>query len=94
MFNRQPVGKYLIAVCGTTPCQLTGAEAVLDVIKKKLNITVGETTADGHFTLAEVECLGSCSTGPVVQINDDFYVCCYRFISFQSSTSSGMRIFL
>ena len=50
-----------------------GAHTVIDVIRKKLNINVGETTADGKFTLVKVECLGSCGTAPVMQINDDYY---------------------
>lgn len=73
MFNLTPVGKHLIQVCRTTPCCLKGAEAITDACQKRLGIGLGETTADGNFTLKEVECLGACVNAPVVQINDDYY---------------------
>jgi NADH dehydrogenase (ubiquinone) flavoprotein 2 len=73
MFNRNPVGKYHLQVCATTPCMLRGAETITEAISKKLGIKVGETTKDGLFTLAEVECLGACVNAPMVQINDDYY---------------------
>ncbi|CAJ0578585.1 unnamed protein product, partial [Mesorhabditis spiculigera] len=73
MFNRQPVGKYFLQVCATTPCMLRGAETITSAIEKKLGIHAGETTKDGLFTLAEVECLGACVNAPMVQINDDYY---------------------
>ncbi|PAV61797.1 hypothetical protein WR25_22408 [Diploscapter pachys] len=68
MFNRQPVGKYFLQVCATTPCMLRGAETITQAIEKKLGIHVGETTKDGLFTLAEVECLGACVNAPMVQV--------------------------
>lgn len=73
LFPREPEGKYVIQVCSTLSCQLMGAETVVDHIKKKLAIDVGETTPDNKFTLKKVECLGSCGTAPVMQINDDYY---------------------
>jgi len=73
MFNRRPVGKYLIQVCTNVACSLLGAEHLVDHLKQKLGIGVGETTPDGRFTLLEVECLGSCGTAPVMQINDTYY---------------------
>ena len=73
MFNLKPVGKYLLQVCRTTPCWLRGAQNMTDTCKKKLGIGLKETTADGLFTLMEVECLGACVNAPVVQVNDDFY---------------------
>ena len=73
MFNREPVGKYHIQVCTTTPCMLCNANGIVNVIKKKLNIEMGQTTSDGLFTLNEVECLGACVNAPMVQINDDYY---------------------
>jgi NADH-quinone oxidoreductase E subunit len=73
LFPREPEGKYVIQVCSTLSCQLMGAETVVEHIKKKLNIDVGETTPDKKFTLKKVECLGSCGTAPVMQINDDYY---------------------
>ena len=72
MFNLQPVGKYMLQVCRTTPCWLRGSDTVTDVCKKKLGIDVGETTKDGMFTLVEVECLGACVNAPVIQVNNDY----------------------
>ena len=73
MFNKQPVGKYLIQICRTTPCWLRGSDDIKSACKKKLGIDVGETTKDNKFTLVEVECLGSCANAPIVQINNDYY---------------------
>ncbi|CAI4233159.1 unnamed protein product [Auanema sp. JU1783] len=73
MYNRQPTGKYFLQVCATTPCMLRGAETVTKTIEDKLGIHCGDTTKDGLFTLAEVECLGACVNAPMVQINDDYY---------------------
>jgi NADH-quinone oxidoreductase E subunit len=73
MFNLKPVGKHHIQVCRTTPCWLRGADDLTAACKKKLGIGLKERTADGLFSLVEVECLGACVNAPVVQINDDFY---------------------
>ena len=73
MYNLKPVGKYLIQVCGTTPCMLRGAEELIRVCKDHLGIGLEETTEDKMFTLKEVECLGACVNAPMVQINDDYY---------------------
>jgi NADH-quinone oxidoreductase subunit E len=73
MFNRKPVGKYLVQVCTNIACSLLGAEHVVEHLKRKLGIEVGETTPDGLFTLLEVECLGSCGTAPMMQVNDTYY---------------------
>jgi NADH-quinone oxidoreductase E subunit len=73
MFNLRPVGRYLLQACTTTPCWLRGSEQVVSTCERKLNIGVGGTTADGLFTLVEVECLGACVNAPVLQVNDDFY---------------------
>jgi len=73
MFNLEPVGKYLVQLCHTTPCWLAGGEAIARACEAKLGIKLGETTADGLFTLKEVECLGACANAPVMQINDDYY---------------------
>lgn len=73
MYFLEPVGKHVVSVCGTTPCALRGCSKVLKACEKWLGISVGETTADQMFTLKEVECLGACSNGPVVQINDAYY---------------------
>jgi NADH-quinone oxidoreductase subunit E len=73
MYKLQPVGKHLINVCTTTPCWLRGSDEVLHACKKSLGIEVGETTADGEFTLAEVECAGACVNAPVAEIGDEYY---------------------
>jgi NADH-quinone oxidoreductase E subunit len=74
MFNVRPVGTWQLQVCTTTPCWLRGSDEVLSACKRKLGIEVGGTTADGKFSLSEVECLGACVNAPIVQINNgDFY---------------------
>jgi NADH-quinone oxidoreductase subunit E len=73
MVNLNPVGKYFIQLCRTTPCWLCGSEDLLKACTEELGIGVGESTDDGMFTLVEVECLGACVNAPMVQINDDFY---------------------
>ena len=75
MFNRTPVGKYFIQLCGTTPCMICGSEDIKNAITEHIGIRNGETTADGLFTLLEVECLGACANAPMVQLNDDYYEC-------------------
>lgn len=73
MFNLYPVGKHLVQVCTTTPCQLRGSDEILKVCNRMAGVPQGETSKDGCFTVVEVECLGACVNAPVVQINDDFY---------------------
>jgi NADH-quinone oxidoreductase E subunit len=73
MFNLNPVGRYHLQVCRTTPCWLRGADQLTETCKRKLGIGLKGRTADGKFSLIEVECLGGCVNAPVVQINDDFY---------------------
>lgn len=73
MFKKAPTGEFLIQVCHTLSCELAGAERVIDRIKAKLGISEGETTPDGKFTLMRVECLASCGSGPMAQINEHFY---------------------
>lgn len=68
------MGKYFVQVCTTTPCQLCGSDAIVDAVKKNLQIDLGETTADKKFTLIEVECLGACVNAPMMVVNDDYYV--------------------
>lgn len=72
MFNLAPVGRYHVQVCGTTPCMLRGSDDVMAACKNK-GLIKGKTTPDGLFTLTEVECMGNCSSAPMVQINDDNY---------------------
>ena len=73
MYNLQPVGKHVVEVCTTTPCWLRGCGAVVQACEDQLGIKLGETTADGHFTLREVECLGACVNAPMMQINGHYY---------------------
>lgn len=73
MFKTKPTGKYHIQICSTLSCALRGSRKVYEHLVKKLNIREGEVTADGKFSLMKVECLGSCGTAPVVQINDKYY---------------------
>lgn len=68
MYNRNKIGKYHIQLCATTPCMVCGAYDVMDAIEQHLGIKCGETTADGMFTLTEVECLGACVNAPMVQV--------------------------
>lgn len=73
MFIREPIGKYHVQVCTTTPCWLQGSDDVVKALEKELGIHMGETTKDRMFTLSDVECLGACANAPMIQINDDYY---------------------
>jgi NADH-quinone oxidoreductase subunit E len=72
MYNLKPVGRYVFEVCQTGPCMLKGSDEIIDYIKKVLGISVGETTADGMFTLKAVECLGACGYAPMMQLGKYF----------------------
>jgi len=72
MFNLKPVGKHVFEVCQTGPCMLSGSDEIIDYIKQKLNIGVGETTTDGLFTLKTVECLGACGYAPMMQLGKQY----------------------
>ena len=72
MFNLEPVGKYLVQLCGTTPCVLRGAEEIKKVCRRRIG-EQEKVTADGKFSWREVECLGACVNAPMVQINYDYY---------------------
>ena len=73
MLHEKKIGKYHLQICRTLPCALRGCGALREHISRKLQIPVGGTSADGKFTLSSVECLGSCDTAPVVQINDQYF---------------------
>ena len=73
MIYTKPVGKYHIQVCKTLSCKLLGSEEITKRCSEKLGIRLGETTPDGKFSLSEVECLGSCGTAPMFQINFDYH---------------------
>src|ERR1041384_1780001 len=67
MYNLKPVGKYMFEVCQTGPCMVNGSDDIIDYIRQKLGIGVGETTSDGLFSLKTVECLGACGYAPMMQ---------------------------
>jgi len=73
MYNLAPIGKFLVRVCTTTPCELRGSSDVVAACRDALGIDLNQTTGDGMFTLREVECLGACVNAPVVWIGDDYY---------------------
>lgn len=73
MFNLRPVGHYVLEVCQTGPCCLNGADDIIQYLKDKLQISSGETTTDGMFTLKTVECLASCGSAPMMQIGKKYH---------------------
>ncbi|GIW40742.1 MAG: hypothetical protein KatS3mg076_1319 [Candidatus Binatia bacterium] len=72
MFYRRPMGRYHLQVCRNLPCTLRGARRITECLERELGIRAGETTPDGLFSLSEVECLASCGTAPVLQLNDEY----------------------
>jgi NADH-quinone oxidoreductase subunit E len=74
MYNTKPIGRFHLQVCGTTPCWLRGSDDVLRACKDAGHLKgYGDTSADGNFTLTEVECLGGCVNAPILQVDDDYY---------------------
>ncbi len=73
MFEREPQGRYVIKVCRNIACSLRGSERIVAHLERRLGIGVGETTADGRFTLKTVECLASCGTAPAMQVNRTYH---------------------
>ena len=73
MYYKKPVGKYHLQVCTNVSCMLRGSDDIVRVIEDRLKVGLGETTADGRFSLEEVECLASCGTAPMMQVNDDYH---------------------
>ncbi|MEO7108821.1 MAG: NAD(P)H-dependent oxidoreductase subunit E [Polyangiaceae bacterium] len=73
LFNQKPVGKHQVWVCRTLPCALRGADSILHQCEKKLGIHEGETTADGKVTLKTAECLASCGTAPMIQVDQEYF---------------------
>ncbi|MFH1893373.1 MAG: NADH-quinone oxidoreductase subunit NuoE [Candidatus Zixiibacteriota bacterium] len=73
MFPKRPVGKYFIQVCQNISCSLLGADSLIEYLLEKLNVKLGDITKDGLFTVVTVECLGSCTTAPMMQVNDKYY---------------------
>ncbi len=72
MFHRSPKGRYHLQLCTNLTCQLLGAEHILDCLRSRLGIGLGETTPDGVFSLDEVECLAACEMAPMIQVNEGF----------------------
>jgi NADH-quinone oxidoreductase subunit E len=72
-FRRKPIGRWHVQCCRNVTCSMRSAERLIDHLATKLGVAVGETTADGRFTLSTVECLGSCGTAPVVMVNDAYH---------------------
>ena len=73
MYNLKPVGKHHVRVCTNISCWLCGSDAIVQTLQDKLHLKMGETSADGRFTLDHVECLGACVNAPIVHIGDDYY---------------------
>jgi NADH-quinone oxidoreductase subunit E len=73
MLRRKPIGRWHVQVCRNVSCSMRGAERLIDHLANRLGVKPGETTADGHFTLSTVECLGSCGTAPVVMVNERYH---------------------
>ena len=90
MYNQQPVGKYKLAVCTNLPCQLRRGQDALHHLEKKLGISMGETTADGLFTLQQCECLGACADAPVMLVNDRT-MCSYMSVERMTALVEGLK---
>ena len=73
MYYKQPMGKYHVQGCTNLSCSLVGADRIVACLERRLGIRVGDTDASRTFSLTEVECLGSCGTAPMMQINDDYW---------------------
>ncbi|MDD3759216.1 MAG: NADH-quinone oxidoreductase subunit NuoE [Acidithiobacillus sp.] len=72
MYDLQPVGRHQFCVCGSVSCFLNGSDEILAHLQERLGIGIGETTADGLFTIKEVECLGACKDAPMMQLGDRY----------------------
>lgn len=90
MYNQKPVGKYKLNVCTNLPCQLRDGANALQHLERKLGITMGETTADGLFTLQQSECLGACADSPVLLVND-FTMCSFMSNEKLDQLVDGLR---
>jgi len=73
MYYKKPIGRHHLQVCTNVSCMLRGSDEIVRVIEERLGIGLGETTPDGKFSLDEVECLASCGTAPMMQVNDDYH---------------------
>lgn len=75
MYELKPVGRHKLGVCNSISCMLSGSEELIGYIKQKYNVNVGETTADGKFTLKKIECLGACRHAPVAHMDKAYHEC-------------------
>ncbi len=91
MYNQHPVGKYKLNVCTNLPCQLREGQQALHYLEKKLGIRMGETTADGMFTLQQSECLGACADSPVMLVNDR-HMCSFMSNEKLDQLVDGLRV--
>ncbi len=73
MFSLQPRGRHIVRLCESPPCYIAGEENILAALEKRLGVKVGETTADGVFTLETTSCLGACGVAPVMMVDDEVY---------------------
>lgn len=73
MFNQKPIGRYHVQVCGTLSCHINGAEELIGHLCKELKVKQDQITEDGKFTISRVECLGSCGTAPMMQVNETYH---------------------
>jgi NADH-quinone oxidoreductase E subunit len=87
MYNLEPMGKYHVQLCTTTPCWLRGSDAIVKAAKEHLGIGLGETTLDGMFTLSEVECLGACVNAPMCQVKSSEHDAFYEDLGAESVVS-------
>ncbi len=91
MYNQRPVGKYKFNVCTNLPCQLRDGAKALHHLEQKLGIVMGETTADGLFTLQQSECLGACADSPVMLVND-IHMCSFMSNEKLDQLVDGLKI--
>jgi NADH-quinone oxidoreductase subunit E len=73
MYYKRPMGRYHLQVCTSLPCALVGAERIVGCLERRLGIRCGETTPSARFSLSTVECLASCGTAPMIQVNEDYH---------------------
>ena len=90
MYNTRPVGENLVQICRTSPCWLRGSNKITNTICKETKCEINDTSEDNKFTVVEVECLGACSNGPMIQINNDFFEEFNLF--FAGDSFSGPRV--
>ena len=73
MYERKPVGKHKVCVCTNVSCMISGSDRIVEYLEQKLGLKLGQSSADGKYTLKEVECLGACGGAPMFQIGNKYY---------------------